>query len=291
MLAKGRLLVLATAVASLIACSRAPVPAAGAQSTSAAPQLTPYTTPDQSASAGVPSGWKVTTGSQTVITMTGPSNETITLGNTMVVRNAAFQPGQKPANGIDLSMPNSASLSQKFTWILQQNAAIAGKSAPQLNIASSTPLQLPTSLGQCARIVASDPNGPSGATTIAALMCSLPIDSGGTYKVMFKLAQAPAAVAQQESALASAVFASYQIPQAWLQKKLAPNTPAPASAASPSGAPMSAAQTNAETAAILRSTAAQQAAVSNSANCFDLAVLRETPQRLLPRSCGGMAPN
>jgi hypothetical protein len=274
----------------LIACSRAPVPAA-AQATSSAPQLTPYTAPDQSASAGVPSGWKVTAGSQTVITMTGPSNESITLGNTMVVRNAAFQLGQKPANGIDLSMPNSASLAQKFTWIVQQNAAIGGKPAPQLSITSATPLQLPATLGQCTRIVASDPNGPAGATTIAALMCSLPIDSGGTYKVMMKLAQAPTAVAQQEGALASAVFASYQIPQAWLQKKLAPNTPAPASAGSASGAPMSAAQTNAETAAILRSTAAQQAAVNNSANCFDLAVLRETPQRLLPRSCGGMAPN
>jgi hypothetical protein len=54
---------------------------------------------------------------------------------------------------------------------------------------------------------------------------------------------------------------------------------------------MSAAQTNAETAAILRSTAAAQAASQNSSNCFDLAVLRETPQRLLPRSCGGLAPN
>jgi hypothetical protein len=98
---------------------------------------------------------------------------------------------------------------------------------------------------------------------------------------MFKLAQAPANIASQEGALASAVFTSYQIPTAWLQKKIAPNTPSPAAAA----------QINAQTAAILRSTAAAQASSLNSANCFDLTVLRETPQRLLPRSCGGLAPN
>jgi hypothetical protein len=28
-----------------------------------------------------------------------------------------------------------------------------------------------------------------------------------------------------------------------------------------------------------------------SANCFDLAVLRETPNYLLPRSCGGTKPD
>ncbi len=292
MLAKGRFLLIAATVL-LAACSGAPASSAAAQSSgSSSPLLTPYTTPDQSASAGVPSGWKVTQGSGTVIVMTGSSGETISLGTTFVARNAAFQPGQKPTNGIDLSMPNSATLAQKFAWILQQNAAIGGKPAPTLKITSATPLQLPATLGQCARLVAAVTNAPGGAMTIAALMCSLPIDSGGTYKVMFKLAQAPAAVAQKENTLANAVFASYQIPQSWLEKKLAPHTSAPAAAASPaSAAPMSAAETNAETAAILRSTAAAQAASQNSANCFDLAVLRETPTPLLPRSCGGLAPN
>jgi hypothetical protein len=257
-----------------------------AQPAASTTKLTPYAAPDQSASAGVPSGWKVTSGSETVIVMTGPKGETLSLGNTFVARNAAFQLGQKPANGVDLSMPNSATPAQKFTWVLQQNAAIGGKPAPQLSITSATPLQLPATLGQCARIVATNA-GAGGPMTIAGLMCSLPLDSGGTYKVMFKLAQAPATVAQQESALASAVFASYQIPASWLQKKLAPHTPAPASTASPG----TAAETNAETAAILRSTAAAQAASLNSSNCFDLAVIRETPTRLLPRSCGGLAPN
>ena len=289
--AKGRSLFFAALAVSLAACVCAPATSAAAQSSgSSSSKLTPYTATDQSASAGVPTGWKVTSGSQTVIVMSGPGGETISLGNTVVVRNAAFQPGQKPANGIDLNMPNSATLAQKFTKILEQNAAIGGKPTPQLSITSATPLQVPATLGQCARVVAADANAVGGPATIAALMCSLPLDSGGTYKVIFKIAQAPAAVAQQESALANAVFASYRIPSAWLQKKIAPHTAAPTAAAA-SGAPMSAAQTNAETAAILRSTAAAQAASLNQANCFDLTVLRETPQRLLPRSCGGMAPN
>ncbi len=279
MLAKGRLLLIVTSLAALIAWT--PISAAAQQPAKSAPQLTPYTAPDQSASAGVPPGWKVTKGDQTVIVMTGPSGETISLGNTFIVRNAAFQLGQKPANGVDVSIPNSATLSQKFTMVLQQNAAIGGKTAPQLTIGSATPLQMPATLGQCARIAATNSAGSSGPLTIVALMCSLPVDTGGTYKVMFKLAQAPANIASQEGALASAVFTSYQIPTAWLQKKIAPNTPSPAAAA----------QINAQTAAILRSTAAAQASSLNSANCFDLTVLRETPQRLLPRSCGGLAPN
>jgi len=31
--------------------------------------------------------------------------------------------------------------------------------------------------------------------------------------------------------------------------------------------------------------------INTQANCFDLTVLRETPTPLLPRSCGGLAPN
>jgi hypothetical protein len=42
---------------------------------------------------------------------------------------------------------------------------------------------------------------------------------------------------------------------------------------------------------INRSTALSMAGANNSANCFDLSVLRETPEGLLPRSCGGLGPN
>lgn len=250
-----------------------------AQSTpAAAPKLTPYTTPDKSASAGVPAGWKVTTGAQTVIVMTGTQGETISLGNALIVRNAAFQLNQPVSGGVDLSIPNSDSLSQKFTMAMQHGAALAGFPGPQVKITSETPMsQVPATVGQCGHIAAGM-NGKTGPVTVAAVMCSLPIDQGGTYKIIFITAQAPPAVAQQEGALASAVVASYRIPSNMLQAKLAPFYVPPAVA-------------NAETAAILKQTAIQQNMINTQANCFDLTVLRETPQRLLPRSCGGLAPN
>ena len=48
---------------------------------------------------------------------------------------------------------------------------------------------------------------------------------------------------------------------------------------------------NALAGAINRSTALSMAGADNSANCFDLSVLRETPTYQLPRSCGGTKPD
>jgi len=267
-LSKGTLLLAALCAAALAQSTPSAAPA---------PKLQAYTTSDRSASAGVPSGWKVTNGAQTVIVMTGPQNETIALGNTLVIRNAPFQLGQKPSNGVDLSIPNSDSLNDKYTMAMENGAALAGAPNPQIKITSSTPFQVPPSVGQCERVIASftDTTGPM---TIVSLMCSLPVDQGGTYKMIFKTAKAPPAVAQQEGPVASAVFASYRIPSNMLQAKIAPFYVDPAVAA-------------AETRAILQQTATMNNAVNTQANCFDLTVLRETPQYQLPRSCGGPRPD
>ena len=280
-MALGKLpLLLAAAAFSVIAISLA----AGCQAnkptaTAAVPaiQLQPYTSPDQSASAGVPSGWKVTNGQQTVIQMSGPQGETVVLGNTLVARNGAFKAGQRGANGIDISMPYAAPLTQKLTMIIQQNAAAAGKPVPQINITSATPIQLPAALGQCGRFIAGL-DGAQGQMKIMGVLCSLPLDSGGAYKNIMLMAQAPAAVAAQSAPTAQAVFGSYRIPAAWLQKKLGPHNappPPPARAA----------------AMMNSSTILGEAGADNSANCFDLAVLRETPTYQLPRSCGGTKPD
>jgi hypothetical protein len=263
---------------SLAAGCQAPQPAATAAPASV--QLQPYTAPDQSASAGVPSGWQVTSGQQTVIAMTGPGGAALTLGNTIVAQNAAFQPGKKGANGADLSMPYTATLAQKFTMIIQQGAAVSGKPTPQVIITSSTPIQLPPAVGECARFVASV-SGEQGSMKLLAVLCSLRLDSGGAYKNISLMAQAPVAVADQAAPTAQAVFQSYRIPATWLQKKLAPFNAPPAAS---SAADMK--QAN----AIMQSTMAGEAAANNSANCFDLSVLRGTPTALLPRSCGGNAP-
>jgi hypothetical protein len=165
--------------------------------------------------------------------------------------------------------------------IFQQSAAAAGTPAAQLTVDSTTPLQLPATIGQCARFVA-DFTGPKGATKMMAVFCSLPLDTAGRYKNIMLVAEAPPAVAAQLAPTAQAIFQSYRIPADWLQKKLAPFTAPPAA---------SSAATAAETAMINRATMQSAAAVTNSANCFDLSVLRETPTYQLPRSCGGSMPD
>jgi hypothetical protein len=247
---------------------------------SSAVQLHKYTATDQSASAGVPAGWQVTKGDQTVIQMSGPQGVTVSLGTTVIARNAAFQLGQRPANGIDLSMPYSATLPQKLAMVLQQAGAVAGKPLSQFTISSATPLQLPPTLGQCGRFVAgfSDQQGQEKAL---AVFCSLPLDAGGAYKNILLYAQAPASVAAQAAPVAQSIFRSYSIPGPWLQRKLAPHN----------GAPPMAGNSAAAAAMMNRSTMLGAAATTNSANCFDLSVLRETPTYDLPRSCGGTKPD
>jgi hypothetical protein len=285
-LTKGSLLLFVTA-ASLITvsitagCQAKPAASATKPAATPASQLKPYTTPDQSASAGVPAGWQVTKGQETVIVMTGPQGEMLSLGNTFIAKNAPFQLGQRGSNGVDMTMPYTAPLQQKLTMILQQNAAIAGKPIPQVTFTSGTPIQLPPALGQCGRFVAGT-TSQQGPVKLMGAFCSLPLDTGGTYKNIIILATAPEAVAAQSAPTAQAVIQSYRIPPTWLQRKLSPNIlpPAPASA-----------NPNALAGAINRSTALGMIGSDVSANCFDLTVLRETPTYQLPRSCGGTKPD
>lgn len=266
----------AVALAGLSACAQnSPAPTA-----SSAPTLTPYSAPDGSVQAGVPPGWKVTKGGETVVQMAGPNGETINLGTTFVVRNAPFELGQKGTNGIDLSMPNAASLDQKFTMLEQWSASIGGAGDPGVRIASSAPISLSIPNLQCGRL-SGTVNTPNGNQAFGILICSLAIDSGGTYKVMFKLAQAPPTVAAQEKALAGAVFASYRVSPAQLKLKLAPHVSPPPPRAT---AGATAAGINAQTMNMMRS-------ADISSTCMDLGVIREEPNWQLPRECGGLGPN
>lgn len=234
--------------------------------------LKPYTAPDQSASAGVPAGWTVTSGSETVIQMTGPQGAEIVLGKSFIARNAAFQAGQRGAGGTDLSMPYSANLEQKLTMILQQGATLGGMVAPQITFTSATPIQLPPALGQCGRFVLNA--SPKGPLMIMGVFCSLPLDSAGIFKNILIEAQAPASVAPQDTPIASAVFASYKIPMAMLQKKVAPFTAPPMPAGG--GA-----------ASILPGLKAS----NTFADCFDESVIRGYGPNQLPQECGGRLQN
>lgn len=271
---------LAAFCATIFAATTSQAPAQAAPAAPATPsvQLTPYTAPDGSASAGVPSGWKVTSASQTLIVMSSSDGAEITLGKAFIAHNAAFQAGQKGPNGTDLSMPYSANLEQKLITIFEQNAALGGANrGAQYTFNSATPIQVPAILGQCGRFVVT--SSGSDSLKLMGLFCSLPLDSGGNYKNIILLAQAPPAVAQQDAPIAQAVFASYRIPQAMLARKLAPFTAPvtiPAGVIAPPG--MSAG-----------TWALQQSDVS--ATCFDEGVVRGYSNRQLPQECGGEAPN
>ena len=89
-------------------------------------QLQPYTASDQSASAGVPAGWKVAGAAQTNIELTGPQGEVINLGQGFVAHNGTFQLGQTGPDGSNMSMPYSAKLTDKLTMVLQQRASLNG---------------------------------------------------------------------------------------------------------------------------------------------------------------------
>ncbi len=246
-----------------------------AQTGSSAIQLAPYTTPDQTASAGVPSGWKAE-GSQSTITLTGPQDESIILGRVYIARNGTFHAGQKGTNGADLTMPYNAPLTQKLIMIYQQGGALSGKPVPQITFTSATPIQVPAVLGQCGRFVA-NLIGPAQPAKIMGIFCSFPMDTAGAFKNFIMVAQAPPTTAAQEAPVAQAVFSSYKIPQAMLAKKLAPVT-APPPPASAGGAGMSSALYGLQQANVM-------------ATCMDEGVIREYGPRQLPQECGGQAPN
>jgi len=237
-------------------------PAAGA----AAAKLTPYTPPDKSASVGVPPGWKVTKGADVVIQMSGPQGESISLGNGVYVRNGAFQAGQQGAGLISMSMPYQSTLNQKYVMLWQQAAAISNQPQPQVNIISATPIPIAKTLAECA-VYLGTKTTPQGTSNFESRFCSLPLDSGGIFKLFWMNADIPEPLAVQERATAEAVFASYKIAPERLKLLFQPLTPVvrvpPSSGGGMPVAPMA----------------------DHTAECMDLSVIREIPDWRLPSYC------
>jgi hypothetical protein len=120
--------------------ARAQVSASTQSSASPVP-LQPYTAPDQSASAGVPAGWKVTKGQYGVIQMSGPRGESISLGNGVFVMNGQFQAGRRSNGPISMTMPYQATLAQKYAMVWQQAAAEGGDPTERVSVTSATPIR------------------------------------------------------------------------------------------------------------------------------------------------------
>jgi hypothetical protein len=154
------------------------------QSAPAAPSsLQAYTTSDQTASVGVPAGWKVTKGAYGVIQMSGPNGEAISLGNGLFVKNGAFQLGQKANGLISMTMPNGATLAQKYAMVWQQAAAAGGDSTERVIVTSATPIPL-GSVAQCGIFLGTQTNA-KGPSNFESRFCSLPMDTNGIFKLFW----------------------------------------------------------------------------------------------------------
>jgi hypothetical protein len=256
-------LCLAIAGASWVTAS-----AQGSAAPAASVKLQPYTAPDQSASVGVPAGWKVTKGQNGVIQMSGPQGEAISLGNGVFVKNGPFQPGQKGSGPISMTMPNQATVAQKYAMLWQQAAAQGGDPTLRVNIVSATPISLGP-VAQCGIFLGTQ-TGAKGTSNFESRFCSLAMDSNGIFKLFWMNASIPSALAAQERATAEAVLASYKPSPNSLKLILQPATPPmPPPGAGAGGS----------------SAAYAERMADESSTCMDEGVIREVPERLLPPYC------
>jgi hypothetical protein len=237
---------------------------ANPSTTPAAPpvQLQTYTAQDQSASAGVPAGWKVVGAAQTNIVLSGPQGEVIDLGEGIIAHDGPFQMGQTGPDGSNMSMPYSAKLTDKLTMVFQQRAALNGNPAPQIKFLYAAPLQSLPAGFQCGVFVIAV-SGIATPGDALGIFCSLPEDSLQFFKNFLTFGSAPTAAAAKDVPTVAAVLKSYKIPPAWLQKKFALFT-APASA-SPGQGPSSPAEVQMYLNAMQR----QQQVIDHGASCVD----------------------
>jgi hypothetical protein len=247
-------------------------------------QLQPYTAPDQSVSAGVPSGWKVISAAGGSINMAGPQGETINFGDVFLAHDGPFQLGQKGPGAALMTMPSSAKLSDKLVMFLQQEQSLGGKPVAQIKFIYATPLQVPANMGQCG-MFAVNFSGTAAPAKGMGVFCSLPPDTAQLFKIVLLMGTAPSAIAAQTVPTVAAVYNSYKIAPGWVQKMLSPYT-LPASASVGHGAAGAV-----ETQMYLRAMANNQQVIDHGFRCADANILGNGSNWETPRECGGWAPN
>ena len=235
-------------------------------------KLQTYTLPDQSASAGVPAGWKVVAASGTNIEMSGASGEVIDLGEGIIAHNGPFQLGQKGPDGSNMTMPYSAKLTDKLVMVFQQRAALSGNPIPQIKYLYAAPLKSLPAGFQCGVFVVAV-SGTATPGDALGMFCSLPEDSLQFFKNFLTVGSAPTALAAKDVPAVAAVIQSFLIPPAWLQKKFAPFTaPASPSPAQGSGSP-------AEVQMYLNAMQQQQQVIDMGASCTDAGIIGPSSYR------------
>jgi len=203
--------------------------ASGGKGTASAAPLQKVTLPDNTASVGVPAGWKVDPGcAGGTISLTGPHGEVIdlSLGLTAVdPTNRFVQQSQRSGSrnafqGKFISYPSNVDLAKAFPEIFDQIRRMAG--APgSANIQITHAEQIPAQQGQrCVHISGhSNPNG-QGSNEIDSLLCATPPGPDGMYGFTLFHSAIPVAYADQERATALAIIASFQQNKTLLQAKV-----------------------------------------------------------------------
>jgi hypothetical protein len=249
-------------------------------------QLQPYTAPDKSVSAGVPSGWKVTSADSGMIAMSGQQGESIAVGQIIVAHDGPFQAGQKGPDGAALTMPSSAKLSDKLVMIFQQTAAINGKPAPQIKFVYGALLHVPAAMGQCGVFVVSNGSGNANLGDAIGILCSLPDDSSQFFKSILMIGSAPAALAAKTASTVLAVFKSYTIAPGWTQRMLAPFTSPAVGARGPGMGPTTQDVIDSYTNELWKN----QHAIDIGATCTDAGIIGPSNWRTAAE-CGYLSPD
>jgi hypothetical protein len=226
--------------------------------------LKTVTTDDKSASVGIPAGWSLKKGANGFVWVAGPNGEAVNLGVLVVAKNASA--GSNVSGEVAFALPFSASLSDKFTTIIEKGAAKQGQPAPQITIASVTQMKLP----MCSQFLGGWIAGAK-SWKFEGILCSLQPDYLGLYKNLVFLAQVPSNLAAQDRPIVEQIAQSYRVTPVMFKKMLAPYTalpPHPVSGAMP---------------------IAPYQDPTNS-DCFDYNIIRESPPWEVPMHCGGYRP-
>jgi hypothetical protein len=264
--------------------------------------LKQYVLADHTASVMLPETWKVTQTGVALIQAQGPNGELAMFGILIPAHDASTT----SITPTVLNQPYSADAKDKFTqslaWVRTRN----GKGAVPIQFVSASPFKAPAAFGSCTNLTALLGADGQGQLAVEADQCSMPVDSAGNYKNFFKVVGVSAAMAKQERSTLEAILGSYQLNAAAIRQVQKAGAPATAAAGAPAGSARAGAgaaangngsaltwaqaiaQVNAmkqasaittmQANAINSSTYAGMRGAQNSANNFDMGVVRgDTP--------------
>ena len=204
--------------------------AAGGPAAPAAP-LNRVTLSDNTASVGVPSGWRMNPASRGgTIALTGPHGEygNLNMGITALdtanrmVQQMMRSGAENAYLGKWIFYPSNADLTKAFPDIYQQIRAIAGQTgSANLQIAKIQAIPAPQGGERCVQVRGQmNPNG-QGAEEFTAVMCLSTPSQSGEYGVNLSIVVLPVAFADQDRFTATAILASLQVNTALLKNRAA----------------------------------------------------------------------